>query len=165
MDILNIDPKTLLIQLLGFGILLIIFRIFLFRPIMNVMETRQKEIRNQYEDAEERRKTAEQFKADYEQRLVNVENEIRSKLNDAVVEGQKMREEIIAEARSQADKVVAKAQDEIQREKQKAMIELKASMANIAIEAAGKLIEEKLDDEAHHRLINKYIDELDEVSH
>ncbi len=161
MDILNIDPKVLIVQLGGFALLLIVFKLFLFKPITGILEARQREISGQYEAAEADRKAADELKSEYQKHMAEVEEETRAKIADALKEGQAMRDQIIADSHAKADEILAKTQAELQREKDAALIELKKHVADLTVQAAGKLIEEKLDDAKHRQLVGKFIDDLD----
>ena len=157
------DPKTLVVQLGGFILVLLVFKFFLFKPILDLLDARRNEIENQYEDAETKSKTAEELKTEYEKHLASIEDEMRAKIAEAVKQGQTTREEIIADSRAQADRILAKAQEEIVREKESAMAELRATVADLAVDAAGKLIAEDLNDKKHRELVGRFIDGLDEV--
>lgn len=164
MEILNIDPKVLIVQIGGFVLLLIVFKLFLFKPVLGMLDARRSEIEGRYSDAEAVQKTAEEIRSEYERHLAGVHDEIRSKITEAVKEGQAMREEIIADSRTKADDILTKAQEEIGRERDRAIAELKTTVVNLTVDAAGKLIEEKLDVDKHHELIGKFIDGLDGVA-
>ena len=73
-------PRILLVQALGFLLVLLVFRRFLFKPIMDILEARRAEIDNQYADAENQRKMADELKADYEMRLSGIDEEMRAKI-------------------------------------------------------------------------------------
>lgn len=163
MEILNIDPKVLLIQIGGFVLLLIVFKLFLFKPILDILDQRRRDIDSHYEDADAQKRAADELKADYEQHLAKIDDEMRAKITEAVKQGQEMRDEIIADSRTQAEQILTKAQDEIQREKEKAMVELKTTVADLAVEAAGRLVGERLDDKKHRELVGKFIDQVGEV--
>ena len=163
MEILNIDPKVLAIQAGGFLLLLVVFKLFLFKPIRDVLDQRRRDIEGRYEDADARKQAAEDLKADYERHLSQIDDEMRAKITEAVKQGQEMRDEIIADSRVQAEQILTKAQAEIQREKEKAMVELKTTVADLAVEAAGRLVGERLDDKKHREMIGKFIDEVGEA--
>jgi len=158
------DPKVLLVQIGGFILILVVFKMFLFKPILGVLESRQREVEAHYKDAEDHREAAEKLRDDYEAHLARIEEDARAKIAEALKQGQEMRDEIIQDGRDRADKALARANDEIEREKDKALLELKKAAAGLAVGAAEKLIQEKLDDDKHRQLINGFIDELDEVS-
>lgn len=158
------DWRILIVQGAGFLLLLLVFARYLFKPIGDILEARRKEIDDRYDDAETQRNSAAELKSDYEHRLAEIEEETRAKIAEAVKEGQAMREEILAESRDRADSILSKAQDEINRERERAVAELKETVATLAVDAAGKIIEENLDESKHRQLVNKFIDDLDGVS-
>ena len=160
MDILNIDPKVLILQIGGFLLLLIVFKLFLFKPILDLLDGRRSDIESQYANAETQRSAAAELKAQYEKHIAGIEDEMRAKITEAVKDGQRMREEIISDSRVQAEGILTKAQEEIRRERDKAIVELKTKVADLAIEAAGKLIETNLDQPQHRALVDKVIDDL-----
>jgi len=162
-DILNIDPRVLLIQIGGFILLLIVFKLFLFKPIMDILDQRRRDIETRYEDADAQKRAADELKTDYERHLAQIDDEMRAKIVEAVKQGQEMRDEIILDSRAQAEQILAKAQAEIQREKEKAMVELKTTVADLAVEAAGRLVAERLDDKKHRELVGKFIDQVGEA--
>ena len=163
MDILNIDPKVLLVQTGGFILLLIVFRLFLFAPILGVLDARRKEVDTQYSDAQSDREAAANLKTEYDKRLTSIEDEMRAKITEAVKDGQVMKDEILADSRAQADRILAKAHEEIARERDIAMGELRSKVVDLTVGAAGRLIEANLDTEKHRELISKVIDDLDGV--
>ncbi len=160
MDILNIDPRVLIVQIGGFILLLVVFKLFLFKPIGGILEARQNEVEASYRDAETQRDAAEQLKAEYQEHLASIEEEMRAKITEALKEGQAMRDEIIADSHAKAEDLLTKAEDEIQREKEKALAELKLTVAGLAVDAAGKLIRERLDDAKHRELVAAFIEDL-----
>ena len=50
------------------------------------------------------------------------------------------RDEILADARAEAEKVSERAREEINAEKEQAMAEIRGQVAELALEAAGKLV-------------------------
>lgn len=161
MDILNIDPRVLLIQIGGFVLLLIVFKRFLFGPIGQMLAARQEEIRSTYETAEQTRASADELRQDYERRLSGIEVEAREKIQTAIKEGQAHRDALLAEAREEAEKVLRRGQEELQREHAKAMVQLRADVVDIAISSARKLIERSLDDETHRAMIKQFVDGIE----
>lgn len=164
MDILNINPTILILQAISFLLVLIILKMFLFKPVQDLLDARRSEVEEEYGNAEGKLKAAEDLQAQYQQRLASVEDEMRAKIAEAVKEGQAMREEIISDSRAQAEDIVSKAKAEIARERDAALINLKTTVADLTVNAAGKLINEKLDDPKHRELIGQFISDLDGVS-
>lgn len=163
-NLFEIKPQDFVISLLAFLLLVIIFKKFLWGPVLNVLDNRRKEIEDQYTDAEGKEKEADDLKAAYQSKIAGVDEEIRFKLSEAIKSGQKMRDEIIADSRVQAEAVIAKAMADIERENAMAMQELKETVVKLTIEASSKLIRENLDETKHHALVSSFIDDLSGVS-
>ena len=70
------------------------------------------------------------------------------------------RDEILAEARADAEKVTARAREEITAEKEKAMAELRAQVADLALEAAGKLVRTDMNAATQRRLVEEFLAEV-----
>lgn len=162
---MELIPKwqTLVTQMAGFILVVLVFWKYLWGPILGIIDQRRNEVEKTYSDAEEDRKAAEDLKADYEKHLANVDAEVRAKITEAAKEGQALREEIVTEARQKADEMRARAEEQIEREKDKAVLEIKTRVADLAVGAAQKLIDERLDDQKHRELVEKYVNGLTEV--
>jgi len=159
-NILNIDPKVLFLQTMAFIALVIVFRVFLFKPVMDVLDARRAEVDSGYKNAEDRLRDAQELKAEYQRHMAEVEEETRAKITEALKQGQSMRDEIISDSRAKADEILGKAQEEIRREKESALTELRTKVADLAVGAAGKIIDERLDEAKHRDLVSRFIDDL-----
>jgi len=81
-------------------------------------------------------------------------------LQKAVKEAEQVRADLVTKARADADQVVSKAREQMQREKDQAVAELRAQVADIAVEAASRIVKSSLTDEAQRKLVDDYIKEL-----
>jgi F-type H+-transporting ATPase subunit b len=68
--------------------------------------------------------------------------------------------DLMAKARTEADQIVARAKAQIERETAQAIQELRAQVADIAVEAAGKIVKSSLTPEAQKKLVSEYISSL-----
>jgi F-type H+-transporting ATPase subunit b len=161
LDILNIDPRVLLLQALGFLLILAIFKKFLFGPIGGILQTRQDDIRGAYNAAESEKSRMEELRADYERRLGDIEAEARQRIQAAIKEAHETREHLLDEARNNADKIMARAEAEIVRERDKALVELRREVVDLTINAASKLVGHALDEPGHKRLVDEFISSVE----
>ena len=103
MEALGLDPKFLFIQAISFVLLLIVLIKFAFRPILNILEERQKSIRDDLDSAESRRLEMERLQKDYETRLAQIEDEARDKIQQAIKQAEGIRDEILSKARADSE--------------------------------------------------------------
>ena len=71
-----------------------------------------------------------------------------------------LRQDLTTRARKEADDMVAQARRQIADEKTKAIGEIKALAADLAIDAAKRLIQSSLDEKAQRALVEDYIAKL-----
>jgi F-type H+-transporting ATPase subunit b len=158
---LGIQPELVVVNIIGFLILVALLKKYLYRPIMEIIESRQKEVADTYSAAERERDAMEELRRDYEKRLSGIEAEAREKIQAAIKEAQAARDEIIADARERAEALLRRGEEELAREREKAIVELREEVANLIISASSKLIEKEMNDDAHRRLVDEFISNLE----
>ncbi len=152
---------TMLWQLVNFFVLLFLLRKFLYSPIKEMLDKRAAQINGDLDDAEARRKEAEEIKAEYEQKLKNARSEAQEIVDNAETRANKKAKDIINKAEARAENLKAKKLEEIEQAKKEAAAELRDSIADYTVLAANKLIQEQLDENKHQQMIMDFIDQLD----
>jgi F-type H+-transporting ATPase subunit b len=148
-------------QLFNFFVLLFLLRKFLYSPVKEILDKRAAQINGDLDDAEARRKEAEEIKAEYEQKLKNAHTEAQEIVDKAETRANKKAKNIINEAEEKGENLKAKKLEEIEQAKKEAAAELRDSIANYTVLAANKLIREQLDENKHQQMIMDFIDDLD----
>ena len=157
---LGIDPKTILIQAIGFLVVLAVLWKFVFGKVGGLLEDRRDEIATQIEQLRTDREELDRLTVETRQRLADIETEAQAKIQTAIEQGNAERQDILAQARQEAEDEVARARAEIQREKDEAISELRGVVAELAIDAASKIISEELNAERHQHIIDASISRL-----
>ena len=81
-------------------------------------------------------------------------------LAKAIKEAEAVRTDLVGKARADADQMVARAREQIEREKNQAIAELRGQVADIAVEAASRIVKSSLTREAQRKLVDDYITSL-----
>lgn len=147
----------------GFLITLWILKKYAWVPILQLLEDRRDKIIGEFQKIENGHADVEKLTAEYEGKLRGIDNERRTTLTEAINEGKKIAEEIKSDAQQDAKQIVDKARSELDRDVAKAKVQLKNDMVNMTMTAAGRIINEKLDDDKHRQLINGFIDDVEKV--
>ena len=157
---LDINPFAVLTQSLGFILLVLFMGKFVYRPVANIIDSRRGEIQHMLDQAAADRRAMEQTRADYEQRLANIEAEAREHISGAVKQSQAEASAIIAKAREEATVQRDRALAEIDQERRKAVAQIRSEMADLAVVAAGKILEREINPAVHRELIGDFITEV-----
>ena len=158
--LLGIDPKTIIIQVIGFLVVLAVLWKFVFGKVGGLLDERREGIATQIEQLRTDREELDRLTAETRQRLADIETEAQTKVQAAIEQGNAERQQILTQARQEADDEVARARAEIQREKDEAISELRGVVAELAIDAASKIISEELNAERHQHIVDASISRL-----
>ena len=143
-----------------FIILLIVLRKYAWGPIVGAMEEREETIDASIKRAEKALAEAKQIQADNEKARREAEQKAQHILRQARDQAEELRSKERDKTREQLQQMQEQARAEIEREKQSALDELRDEVADLAIRAAGKILDEKLDASRQRRLVDKFIDDL-----
>ena len=153
--------SVMLIQAVGFIILVFCIYKFLLKPVSEQMEQRQKQIEEAYSDAEKSKQFCEEKQAEYEEMIKHADEEIQTKISEAVKQANAIKESKINEGIAEAKRRMELAEATIENEKEKAAAELRAESGVLGVKIASKILNEELDVKKHEKLINSFIEELD----
>ena len=156
----GVNLWTMLFAWINLLILYLFLKKLLFKPIKNMIDSRQKEIDDMYSDAEEKRNAAESLKAEYEEKLLLAEEKSAEMIKDASRRAELRSEEILKEANEEATATLRRAEEQIALEKKQAMNEMKNEVSDMALSIAAAVIGRDVDEKEHHALIDEFIDNM-----
>ncbi|MBS1271295.1 MAG: ATP synthase subunit b [Candidatus Marinimicrobia bacterium] len=160
MGLLDIDPGLIIWTLVTFIILLILLRKTAWKPILAMIDEREETVRKSLEEAEQAREEAEEAMREYKDKLKEARIGAREIIDESKDSAEKIKKEIIDEAEQQKKKMIAEARDQIETEREKAMQDIKDSVADIAIAAASRIINEQLNAEQHMDIIDRSLQQF-----
>lgn len=147
MEGLGINPVQFGAQLVNVLVLLFVLRKFLYKPLNNMLESRQKEIADGFrlsENALTLEKKLLEREAELDKKAKNLEQEVTSSVAKKAKE---QADKIVKEAREEAKALIEKAQKQASETKARAKEDMKTEVAReavkIANEALAKLLDEK----------------------
>lgn len=134
---------TFLGQAVAFLIFAVICMKYVWPPLINAIEKRQKEIADGLSNAEKAKKNLELANSGAKEALKEAKAQAQKIIDDA----QKQRSEILDKAATEAveekNKILQQARTEIEAERNKAQEELRAQISALAIAGAAKILSEK----------------------
>ena len=161
-EFLNINFFTALFTLANTVALFLVLKKYLFKPVLKMIETRQKEIDDLYADAGNAKQQAQLLEAEYRQKLDAAAETGDRLVKEATVRAQNRSEQIVAAANAEADAIRAKAAADIAQEKKKALNDAKDEISVLALDIAGKVVGRELTAADSARLVDSFIDRLGE---
>jgi F-type H+-transporting ATPase subunit b len=158
--IADINPGLTLWAAITFLLLVVVLGKFAWGPIVKMLDEREKTIREAIESAKKERAEAERLLAEQKASLAAASREAAELAKRNQQEVETFRQELTAKARKEADDLVAGARKQIVEETAKAATTLRGMVADLAIEAAAKLVKANLDDKSQRQLVEDYLKQL-----
>jgi F-type H+-transporting ATPase subunit b len=159
MDALNslgLNFGTLLVQIFGFFLMLIVLRAWVYTPLLGMLEKRRLTINQGIEDAH----VAAEARENAEEKAKKIIDEAQAKaaeiVHEATQRAEDMGREIESEAEEQAAKARQDALNEVESEREAMLVDARGQVAALAMAAAQKLIGESLDENRQRALIDEF---------
>ena len=155
MEALGINLGFLIVQILAFAIVILTLNAWIYKPLLNMMETRRNKIAQSLEDARvvaEARTDAEKEAAKI---LAEAQTEASRVVREATERALVAGGEVKAAAEAEGIKTRELAAVEAGQERNRILGDLRGQVAALAIAAAQKLIGESLDDKRQHALLDE----------
>ena len=160
----NIDRTLFVSTLVLFVLFAAVLGRFAWKPLLEIVENREKAVREQVEGAEKARAEAGALLAEQREKLREFARERDEMIAQARKEAEQVRADLVARARADSEQVLARAKQQIEQEKSQAILDLRTMVADIAVEAAGRIVKSSLTPEAQKKLVNDTIAGLPRAS-
>jgi len=157
---LEVNPGLVLWTIISFIILVAVLGKYAWKPIIKALADREDKIRSALEQADRARSEAADLLKKNEANMARAEQEYQKMLRDGKEMAERVKEEIVGKARLQAQQEIQRASEEIQRSVDSARQQLRSEVADLAIKAAEKILDESLDDQKQKKMVNSFLDQL-----
>ena len=157
---LEINPGLILWTIITFLVVLVILRAAAWRPLLQALAAREEKIRSSLQEAEDAQVQARKLIEENKQQLAQAEQEAHRIIREGRELSDRLKGEILDKAQTASRHMVDQAREEIQREKEAALHQLRGEVADLAIQAAGKLLDANLDTPRQRQLVDAAINEI-----
>ena len=135
-------------------VLFVLLRKFLYRPVMNVIEQRKKQIDDAIADAEGKKNDAQAVLAQAQDKLQNVDTEAAQRREAYEKQAEKEKEQLLQDAQRQADAIVAEGKAAAEAEHARRLRDANAETSALARDMCEKLLASNLTQQDDARLLD-----------
>ena len=155
------NMTTLIVQLLSTGVLLILFKKYLWASVQAYFEKRASFIESTINEAKDMNEKAKAFMVESEEQARESAREYRDIVERARVDALKVRDDIVADAKKEAASKLEQAEKEIHADKEQAKEQIKEEIVEIAIEMASKVLNKEMDSKENQEMIESFLDQVE----
>ena len=139
-------------------VLFLLLRKFLYRPVMNIIAERQKQVDDALAAAETSKQEAATALTSAQDKLRNVDNEAAARREAYEQQAEKEKQQLLADAQKQADAIVAEGKAAAEAERQHKLREADAQTTALARAMCEKLLERNLTAQDDARLLDDLLE-------
>lgn len=163
MDLVAIAPGLIIWTIITFVVLLVILRLVAWKPILDLLDQRERTIREALDSARRAKEEADATMAKHSEMIGKARQEMADIIEKAQRDAEQRRAEILARAHGEAEAKAKQFAEDLERQKRAAINDIRAEAVDLVLAASSRLVSEKLDDEKHRGLVRDYIKDLSQT--
>ncbi|MBF0531929.1 MAG: F0F1 ATP synthase subunit B [Candidatus Omnitrophica bacterium] len=165
MELLKLlNSNEVIIQIISFLVMLTVLRFLLWGRVLKALDARKEKIAKDLSDIEAGKASVEEFKRLYADKLGAIEETARGRIQEAVVEGQRVVEQMKRDGQNETKQMVERAKEEIQYEVRKAQTEFRDQVADLVVTTMERVIPERLTAADDRKIVEELIKKVDATS-
>ena len=155
----------IIIGLIAFAVVMVVFFRFIAPRFEQVFRARREAIEGGIERAEAMQAEAKAALEQYRAQLAEARTEAAQIRDQARAEGQQILEELRTQAQEESARIVARGEEQLAANRQSVINELRGQIGALAVDLAGRVVGESLEDESRRRgTVDRFLDDLDGMS-
>lgn len=160
MEALGINLPKFLFQLINFSIVIWLLYMWLYQPVLKLLNERTERISQSLQDAEQVKQQLANAKSDYEKEINKARQEAAAILQRANEQARTQAEGIVADARVEAERVREEIRAQAEQERQQMLRESKDQIADLVTLTASKVLQSEVSRQGHEKLIEESLTAL-----
>ena len=149
-----VSPGLYIWSLVIFLLVLLILKKYAWKPLLDFLDQREKEISDSLAMAESAKADLEKVKEESEKILNEAKNQGKSIVSDSKQKAEDSANKILNDAQAKSDEFVLDAKKKIDVEKKKAIKEIKEEVVGLSLDLASQVLQRNVKDEDN----NKFVD-------
>ena len=151
MDALGIEWPLLIAQVVNFVVIIVLLRVFLYKPVLNMLNARKERIAQSMKDAERVSAAAREAEQDKAKVLEQARREAQEVRAQATRDAEKIAQDVRGRAEQEATEIRMKAQADAQKQVEMALTDANKQIADLAIMATEKLLGRELENKGEQQ--------------
>jgi F-type H+-transporting ATPase subunit b len=133
---------------------------FAWGPLLAAVEAREERIQSALDQSRTHQEEAEKLIAEHRAQLAEARRQAAEIVAESRSAAENLRRDLEAKAREEAQGIVEAARNEIERQKDQALAELRAESVDLALAAASRLLQERVDTDRDRQIVSSFLDDL-----
>jgi len=160
---LGVNLGYLVSQLINFSLLTVLLYLWLYKPVLNMLNQRKERIADSMAKVEAAHASAAKAQEEYDRKIAEAQRKAQEIIAQAAQSGEQVSAEIKAEAQREAEAIREKARQEAAQEKAHILAEAQKQIASLSMLATERVLGQAVDESLQSKLINQFLSGLGET--
>ena len=144
----------------SFLFLLFLLKKYVYPPILQILDEREKKIKDEIDDAEKFRAETQKIKEEFAEKLQQAHDKANTIVKLAEEESRKLRDQNLQETQAKCKQMLEDAERENKRTQDKMLQEIRSHIAELTIASTEKILRKTISGDDKNRLADESIDEV-----
>ncbi len=154
------EPGFFIAQIVNFLILAFVFKKYLYKPLLKVLNDRQEKIKTGLDEANQAHEALEKANVERDQLLQEAAREAEKILIETKAASEKIKEDMLSESKKAAEKILSAASNQAKLEIERIQKESKNLALDISKKVLDKVIEDMFTKEEKDKILKRNIQRL-----
>ena len=160
--LLRFEPGLMIWTIAIFLVLLVVLRKFAWKPLLAALDDREQSIKGALEQARKTQRETELVLAENQRRGDEALQKAEQVVEQARQEAEHVRRQVIDDAKGEAKRVTEQGLRRLEAEQRAALAEIRKTAADLAVRAAGRLVEVSLTEQQQREIVDQFLAEVPE---
>ena len=149
---ISVHLWTFILQSVNLVVFVGVLYWLLFRPLSDIMARREEKVERTVAEAAKKRTEAEALLREYEEQVQEAHRKAEKMLESSAAAAREMAEGRRRGAQAEYEQMIAQAKSDLERERQQAIADMRGEVADLALQAAGRVLGRSLGEQEHRQL-------------
>lgn len=164
MEQLGLEPSLLLAQIVNFAIVAFVLTKLLYKPILEMLEKRKKEIAKGLALTEKMEREEEKRKEKHAKLLEKARLEAKRVVDEGKERASQVEKEMLAAARAESQEIVARGKTEVEQLHAQLAKDVRKEAVTLAVAMSKRLLSSIMKETEQRKLIKAHLDEIKKIS-
>jgi len=159
------DPGLFIWTIFTFLVLVALLAKFAWRPLLQMLDSRQQAIRKALDEAQQAKKELERLEQESAQIVRKARADAEAIISQSRADGERLREELRQKSKTEAEGIIRNAEQQIHLETARALQQIRNEAVDLSVMIASKIIQRNLSREDNERLIDEALRQVEARKH
>jgi F-type H+-transporting ATPase subunit b len=160
-SVFNMAGNVMFWTVIIFAVLMFVLAKFAFPHILGYAAAREQRIQEAIDEAQRQREESARLLEEQRALLVTARGDAQGVIAEAQKTAERVRKDAVEKTRVEQEEMLARAKREIEEERVRVVESVRREAVDIAMAAASKLIEQRLDTDADRRIVTEFLSHVE----